>query len=228
MLEETPFFLDWINLVFNHAEGDEAWYWNISKDPSIPSKPFIEYTTKLFQNAAELLAPFSDRQVSYGLTFLTNNIVSDQIFGLKDSTVPVLLRLQMLDGIFDLNRDCFNGRCNPHLSHLDRSETARHVSPLNMTCYMWWDTFVIWPNHDEPSMLPLADGCLQVMVKCLSLSNIAVLEGALHGLGHFQMGYEKEVPEIIGHFLKSRSDLPAALRSYANHAATGRHPLAIA
>jgi hypothetical protein len=221
MLEETPSFPDWIDLVFNHPEGNEAWYWNTSIDPSIPSKPFIDYTTRLFQNTAELLARFSDRQVCYGLKFLTNNIVSDQIFGLKDSSVPLQLRLQMLNGIFDLNRDCFNRRCTPHLSHLHRSESASHVSALNELCFIWWDTFIVWPDEDEASMLPLADACLRVMVKCLSLSNVAVLEGALHGLGHFHMGYEKEVPEIIRNFLKSRPDLPEALRAYANHAATG-------
>jgi hypothetical protein len=221
MLESPPPFDAWIDLIFNHPVTEEAWYWDDSKDPTIPSEPFIDYATKLFRNSGALLARFSDGQVRYGLEFLISNSASNQIFALTDQIVPLVKRIEFLDAIFDLNRDCFEPRCTSHLPHLDYSETPTHVSPLNTICYMWWDIFIIWPNPKDPAMTPLADASLRVMEKCLSLSNIAVLEGALHGLGHFKFGYEKEVQDIINHFLKTHPELPIALRDYANDAATG-------
>jgi hypothetical protein len=44
--------------------------------------------------------------------------------------------------------------------------------------------------------------------------SIACREGALHGLGHWQMDYPRQVGEIIDRFSMTRPELPAELQQY--------------
>src|SRR6185295_87095 len=96
------------------------------------------------------------------------------------------------------------------------------VSPLNHICYMWWDVFIISGNSEDDGMRPLNEACLAVMEQCLALSNVAVLEGALHGLGHFVNGYPEQCREAIDRFVAERgSELPPQLHRYGMAARTG-------
>ncbi|HEX7858725.1 MAG TPA: hypothetical protein VF773_00200 [Verrucomicrobiae bacterium] len=217
-------FDEWIKFVFDRPVANPAWYWHdeeFDSTPDLEPARFIDYGTRLFNNSAELLKPFSDAQINDGLYLLISNNCSDQIFAIKNQNTPLEARLDFLNGIFALNRDCFDPRCTPHLSHLDRSETPAHVSRLNSICYMWWDIFIIFGDRDDKSLEPLNKMCLSVMDRSLTLSNIAVLEGALHGLGHFANYYKETSANIIDRFLHSSRTLPEPLLNYARGARTG-------
>jgi hypothetical protein len=210
-------FEDWIKLIFDHpVDSNREWYWEIDANVAPVDAPtFIKYTAQLFLASGELLKTYSDAQVNQGLNVLISNGVSDNIFALQNKSIPLEQRTAFLNAIFDLNEQCFQARCTPHLSHLDRTETPPHVSCLNMICYMWWDVFVT-PGG------ALNDACISVMEKCLRLTNPAVLEGALHGLGHWSLDYPERCEAIIDEFLKSRAnDFSRELRAYASAARTG-------
>ena len=217
MRTEIPFD-HWLKLIFDH-EIDERlpeWYFQPDAETEPVDPPtYIKYSTTLFRNSVELLRPYSDLQIDQGLNVLISNSASNNIFALQDKTILLEDRLAFINAIFDLNQQTFETRCTPHLSHLDRHSTPPEVSPLNMICYMWWDIFIT-PGRE------LNDACLSVMENCLQLTNPAVLEGALHGLGHWTRSYPKRCEQAIDTFLKKRAkQLSQALRTYAMAAATG-------
>jgi hypothetical protein len=217
-------FEDWVRYVFDRPVTQPQWWFQddvelVNLKPAV----FIEYCTKLFRESGKRLAGYPDGQVNDGLYYIISPGASDEIFALKDASVPFEAKVEFLKVIFILYGDCFEPRCTPHLSHLDHVSkgTLVHVSPLNSICYMWWDIFVIYGERKDPSVEPLNRACLAVMEKTLTLSNIATLEGALHGLGHFGIYYKEECERIIDEFSARRKDISEELRRYALAAGSG-------
>ncbi|HUS34992.1 MAG TPA: hypothetical protein VM680_06535 [Verrucomicrobiae bacterium] len=223
-MKDAVSFHDWIKIIFDHPIDDHcAWYFELDAnvDP-VDGPTFIQYTTELFRASAEFLRPYSDAQVNQGLNVLISNGISNSIFALKDEAILIERRTAFLRAIFDLNRECFEPRCTPHLSHRDRDATPSDVSALNAICYMWWDIFIIYGATDDPPTIPLHDACLWVMENSLQLSNPAVLEGALHGLGHWTLYQPQRCEKIIDDFLRTHAkNLSPELQAYASAARTG-------
>jgi hypothetical protein len=86
---------------------------------------------------------------------------------------------------------------------------------------MWWDIFIIYGARDDLDVDPLNLACLEVMEKSITLSNIAVQEGALHGLGHFEPYYPDVCHPIIERFLKLDPTRDPGLQEYALNALSG-------
>lgn len=59
------------------------------------------------------------------------------------------------------------------------------------------------------------------MERCLALTHQACLEGALHGLGHWQSIYPERVGAVVDRFLRERNDLRPELVCYARRARDG-------
>lgn len=223
-MPEEITFENWLKYLFDRPVTDPEWYWEIDDQLSLPPHLFIEFGTRMLLGSGLLLNPYSDGQVRQGLYPLISNLLWNDIYALHDATIPLQNRLSFLNAIVNLNQDCFEPRCTPHLSHLDRDQTPDHVSPLNGSCFMWWDIFILWGNRDDPAHDPLNRACLQVMEQSLALPNIAVQEGALHGLGHFAGGYPDEVRKIIESFLNRSPALAPQLLAYATRAIRGDVP----
>jgi hypothetical protein len=217
---ESISFDEWVRQVFDHPVKERAWYWD-EEIMEAPPRQFISFGTKLFRNSQTHLNPFSDAQVNAGLHLILSNNASAQIFALKEESIPIEERLGFLDALFDLTRDTFGVRCTPHLSHLDRQHAPNSVSPLNDICYMLWDIFIIYGDREDPKVDLLNRSCLHVVKRSLALKNIAVIEGALHGLGHFCLRYPNEAETAIDHFLESNPRIPSELLSYAKAARAG-------
>jgi hypothetical protein len=210
-------FEEWVKFVFDRpTDHGNGWYFDIDVETEpVPPPTYVDFTTRLFQESGVLLRPFSDAQVDLGLNFLVSNHASNNIFALQNETIPIAKRIEFVRAILDLNRQCFETRCTPHLSHLDRQTTPDHVNRLNMICYMWWDTFIA-PGRE------LNEACLWVMENSLQLSNPAVIEGALHGLGHWTSHYPDRCAAIIENFLETRAiKFSEELHAYATWAQSG-------
>lgn len=56
-------FEDWVRRVFDHPVTREAWYWEIDSDSfELDPKQLVAYSTQLFKESADVLAPFTDEQ----------------------------------------------------------------------------------------------------------------------------------------------------------------------
>jgi len=210
-------FEDWVEAIFHHEEmnwwfEDEFWIPGMEQPP-------IAYLARLFENAGEVLAPYSDVQLKQGLWFVASNGASDYMFALLDTEIAWEARQRAVRGMIALYEQVFMPRCTPHLGHLDDGEQG--ASPLNMTCYMWWDILPISGRPANPDQRALDDEILFVMHQTLGLDSMACQESALHGLGHWHSAYPKRVEAMIDGFLANHADADTDLITYAKAARKG-------
>jgi hypothetical protein len=70
---ENLSFEQWLAYVFDHPieEHKNAWYWDIDRDwwNETPAET-IQFLTQAFENAAEVLEPYSDAQLNQGMWFM--------------------------------------------------------------------------------------------------------------------------------------------------------------
>jgi hypothetical protein len=59
------------------------------------------------------------------------------------------------------------------------------------------------------------------MARILGLKSLACQESALHGLGHWQRGHDRQVSAIIDSFLAANPEIDTRLIGYANSARCG-------
>jgi hypothetical protein len=213
-------FEGWVGHVFDHPVNEltNAWYWDTGRDWWEEDTPdAMAHMTRAFENAAEVLEPYSDSQLNQGLWFLASNACSSHMFALMNETIPWSARQRCIQSFHQLYEQCFARRCSPHLSHIDEPG----ASPLNMVCYMWWDINPLYAKPDDTVRRQLAETVLQVMESTLYLDSIACRESALHGLGHWQHAYSERVGQIIDRFSMTRPALPERLEAYMKAAYTG-------
>ena len=223
-------FEQWVTYVFDHPVGgpdaslwhldddDESEWWNASRQPEVT----VAYLTNLFENAASVLAPFSDAQVKEGLWFLLDSGYSAAMFELLNRGVALSERTRCISSIYTLFERFFAPRCASHLSHLDRAGKSTDEHPLNDVCYMWWDIAPVCGCSQGLDRAELDAACLEVMRMTLDLDSDACRESALHGLGHCYFEHPTQVKAIIDRFLDHHPDLRAELRAYAWAARAGR------
>jgi len=213
-------FDDWIKYVFDHPvhPQKQAWYFDLDApmwDEQAAPQRTINYITQLFENAAEVCAPYSDEQLNQGFWFLLSNGASNHMFTLKDDRVPIPDRENCIHAMVAVFEQLFAVRCSPHLSHTLRAYDP-DVNPLNGVCYMWWDIIPIGASSTHNW---LNSTCLDVMEHTLQLKSIACQESALHGLGHWGSADRKRVEGIIDHFLAKHPKTP--LYDYAQATSSG-------
>lgn len=102
---------------------------------------------------------------------------SDFILALKSPEVSLVKRIEIIQNIFHLYLDCFAKRCTETLSHLDEEG-----SPLNSSCYMFWDISFLACFKDASDNRQMQDAALDVLQKILTIKHRACQESALHVL----------------------------------------------
>ena len=197
-------------------------YWNTEAlGPLQPSADQLEVISRIFENSAAVLAPYTDAQLNQGFLFLTG-AESLALRGLADDAIAWDVRNRCIRSFAVLFRDLFMARCAPLLSHLRRGAPEDcEASPLNTTCYMWWD-FDCWTARPADSAHRKVDAAyLDVMRRTLALPHDACRESALHGRGHWHRAYPEETDRIIDEFLVRSPDIQEQLSRYAQAARTG-------
>jgi hypothetical protein len=212
-------FQEWIE----HAFGREVrfqqspWYFDPHRDWWDPSpRQAIVHFTMLFENPQPLLEDFADSQVAQGLTYLLDTMACGDNGWFSSPTVPLVERVRCVNAIGSFFDKLFKPRCTAHLSHLSGAEAG----PLNVVCYMWWDTFPSLALAEDISLPILHDATITTMERILHLDSIACQESALHGLGHWQREHEERISGIIDKFCESPSIDPQLL-AYAKSARCG-------
>ncbi len=207
-------FEDWLKAIFAHPVSNLLSAMDIVLDEP-DDEVGIKYLTKLFSEP-EWLEQYLPAQVNCGLGFIIDPGCSNHMFALYNSSIPLEERLNCLNSIEILFEKYFAKHCTEHLSHLD--EEGR--SEVNRVCYMWWDIVPLYGHPEEAKKRVLDAPILEIMKKTLSLDSLACQESALHGLGHWQMYYPKEVEEIIDSYLQT-PPRNANLQTYAQSARKG-------
>ncbi len=225
----------WINQIFNRKVKNEfelawsaGWYWEMDKLSGLEK---VRLLVETFQNTERDLSRFSKQQVALGLNLLTGE-AEDTLCCIYDVDVPAADRLEVVNSIFSLFRDCIAKRC--------RDVFVEDLSdPLANYGYMFWDASQIHvggfhQNPADPAKQALIDATFGVLEKTLAIPHTVCQQAALHGLGHTLMGgevicrepfetaYSKRVETIIDDFLATDTIPDERLRKYALQARTGR------
>lgn len=218
----------WVDYVFDHPVSDPVWHWAPDAEClALEPEREAELYAETFERSEELLQRFSSAQVAQGLDYLTSNACSSHMYALLDPSVLESTRLRVVRSFVPLFETTMRRRCSEHLLHLDEPG----ADPLNAACYMWWDRLPFCPSHpaDEDPRLggdpalqaSFDEETLRVLARILDIPHDACKESALHGLGHWHLGYPDEVATIIDRFLLSSSALREDLRVYADAARLG-------
>ena len=212
-------FAEWVTYVFDNAADEDGVFAGSSFPPwDAPRAVSLAYLTRLFEDPAPALAPYSDAQINAGLWHIVSG-PSDHVDALFDRALPLAARLRAVRAIATLHDALFAVRCTPHLSHLRRLSPG--TGALNGVCYMWWDLLPYHPRPQDPARSPFDVACLDVMRHALALPHPACQESALHGLSHWMGAVPREAGAIVDGFLQRMGDAPEALQEYARWARSG-------
>ena len=160
---------------------------------------------------------YSDSQIAQGLTYLVSTRATGDNGWFYSTDVAIEDRVRCVEAVASLFAQLFVPRSTPHLSHLSETEAGS----LNGVCYMWWDGFPCLALASDPNLPRMQETALRTMARILGFKSIACQESALHGLGHWQRGHDRQVSAIIDGFLEANPDLDTRLVSYANAARCG-------
>ena len=80
---------------------------------------------------------------------------------------------------------------------------------------MFWDIIPLHGRPDGPAYAELDRSLLMVMTEILAMNSDACRESALHGLGHWQPSYPKEVEQIVDSFIAANPTIRPELLRYA-------------
>jgi len=212
-------FENWVKGIFDWPEGPEPWYYDINNQmPEIAPALSVQFLRKLFIGSKDLLGKYSNMQVRWGLWYIIDSGHSSEIISLFDKTIPLQEKLETIDSIYLLYKNCFLERCASSLSHLRESEE----NALNVLCYMWWDVAPLPATAGKIDNKEIDAACLEVMRRALLLDNDACRESALHGLGHAKIYYPAEVEKIADGFISANPGMRKDLLLYAQAAREGR------
>ncbi len=211
---------DWLEHAFGHEVRIQqaAWFFDHDCDWWDPEPAVVvPYLTKLFEHPEPALRWYSDSQIAQGLTYLVSTNATGDNGWLYSTEVPIVDRVRCVEAVASLFAQLFVPRCTPHLSHLSETEAGS----LNGVCHMWWDGFPCLALAGDPNLPKMQETALRTMARILSFNSLACQESALHGLGHWQRGHDRQVSAIIDGFLEANPDLDTRLVSYANAARCG-------
>ncbi len=208
----------WVAWIFDRPVAKNRWWHAVDEKDwlNVPNAIIVDHIGELFETSLHSLASYSDSQIAQGLEFIVGH-GSEYMFLLADDRIAWPRRERCVRSCSGLYRDLFARRCSSHLSHRDE----RGAHPLNGICYMLWDMIPIGPEPTLGHRSRLDSVLLDVMIGALQLCSDPCRESALHGLGHWQLGYPEEVEAAIDSFLHTSKRLRPELRHYAENAKRG-------
>jgi hypothetical protein len=158
-----------------------------------------------------------DAELNMGLTYLISPGLGEHMLCLDDPSVPIATRVRCVRSCETLFRQLLLPRCSPHLSHRDEPG----ASPLNLVCYMWWDTMPVYGGSHPQDRHALHQAALETMGAILQMGSVACQESALHGLGHWHSNFPEQVEDLVDAFIRSHANARPDLLAYARSARCG-------
>jgi uncharacterized protein YuzB (UPF0349 family) len=202
---EIRSFEEWISYIFDHPVTDPAWHWDVDTEwnEDEHNAEVIAYMTELFENAGEVLKPYSNAQLNQGFWFLACNSCSNHMYALLDEAIPWPQRKRCIQAMEQLFRQCFAQRCSPHAFPEDLDGDPE-VDVLNDTCYRWFDIIPIHGRPDEITRQHVDDAFLETIERILYIENDACRESGLHGMDLWSLYYPLRVKDALERFVSQK------------------------
>lgn len=209
----------YLDALFDHDEAQGEWYWRdlATETPwsliHMQQEEWIvvEVLDRAFSDFDRYLGRFTAWQIATGINYVFNNSCSGFAFAVMHPGSSVERRVAMVGGLRVIFDRVFARHCAPALLHLNK------LPEINGICYMFWEVTPIM-NLEFPAIRRAAYGVLE---HCLHSTNIAVVESALHGLGH-EAHADPTAVAIIDGYIARATKAPPELLAYAHAARSGR------
>ncbi|HUB86480.1 MAG TPA: hypothetical protein VMB22_01205 [Verrucomicrobiae bacterium] len=208
-------YQEWLKHIFDHEVGVKKPQWYFGEDAPVfeaSDDEMTELISQTFRNAGKDLIKYNDAQVDQGIWYFVSMSGANFLHSLESPEVLLKRRLEAIQNIFHLYSDCFAKRCAETLGHL-----SEEGSPLNSSCYMFWDISPLTVNKTQE----IQDIVLDVLEKILTIEHRACRESALHGLSEMFFSRREDAQKIIDDFL-GKTKLDEKLLTYARDAREGR------
>ena len=150
------------------------------------------------------------------MKLLLDPVFSTTCHLIRTASVAGSRKASAVAAMSNLYDDVLAKRCAPVLGHL--SEIGGEPA-LSFICYMMWDVCPLAHNWGFGAAGPIADAVVGVLERALESDNDAVVESALHGLGHLER--RGACREIVERYLLLHPQARSELRAYAEAAASG-------
>lgn len=208
----------YLNDLFGHDEAAGKWYWRDWSAEVLPAFGrmhqedwvVVEVLSRAFGDFDRHLARFTPWQLATGVYYAFNNSMSNFAYAVRDPRSPIERRVAMVANLSTIFDRVFEPHCVPVLAHLHKT------TEINSICFMFWDeTPVI--QRDIPG---IPEAAYSVLEHCLHSTNIAVVESALHGLGH-EARADPTAVAIIDGYIARATEAPPELLAYAHAARIG-------
>ncbi len=218
----SPCYPEWLEFYFGRlSDKDDPWQNEWEFD--VPHEELPGLFAHMLENAAQQLAPFSNRQIAMGLEALFMPDHSDISFLVSDKAICDQPKDRLARALKPFYTDFLANRCAHGLGHLD--ENSDH--PLGYFLYMLWDVSALGDRlidlqtgHNGNSILVETFGEILLHTP----ANPACLESILHGLGHMVLIHPKharQINRVIDSLLIKHPGLRPELIEYAQLAKTG-------
>jgi hypothetical protein len=205
-------FRKFVEFLFDRPENEPAWYHDEGfVPPDLTAQTAVLHTLQLFRNIRIYASEFTEVQLCSGLNYLINPSCGDHCYTFLDASVLESDRAASLAAMYEVFHGVFQERCSDALS----SVASPSIRLYNGICYMWWDVF---PRHGISPPQTTDHVILDTLTKILALDSKACKESALHGFGHWHVGYPELVENAID---RNKSKIPLELKQYAVRARTG-------
>jgi hypothetical protein len=209
-MSQHPSFEQWLELFFVRSQ-------HFSHEEELPPAVAVEYITRLFENAREILGRFPEDRVAQGVREIVAN-GSEYRWALADESIPWVARQRCARSMVCLFEQYFAPRCKPLYPAPQRQDNE-----LDDACFMWWDTYPSVGDSSSDQVIARVDReLLGVIISILGIDSQACWESALHGFGHWQVHHPEEVATAIDAFLAKHPDLHPKLKEYAIRARGGQ------
>ncbi len=220
LTEPPPRYPEWIDFCFGRLQrlggaadpSDAAVVAGVFQASDAEIVDLFEVTMR--RSGADLAA-YPDHVLGGGLAIILDSSLSEISQAIRRAPVAKERKVNAIGAMKALYDDVLTPRAQPRLGHLGETGHDR----LSSICYMLWDVtgLVYWEERDEGDAVPQA--VLDVLEHALGSSNDAVIESALHGIGHLASPLRRA--EIIGQMLERRPTLRPELRKYAEACSLG-------
>jgi hypothetical protein len=211
----------YLDALFDHDEAQGQWYWrDLGSEALQPLTHMqqeewvvVEVLDRAFSDFDRFLARFTPWQLATGINYVFNNSLSSFAFAVMHPGTPLERRVAMVGRLRVIFDRVFERHCVPSLAHLSK------LPDVNGICYMFWEVTPIM-NLDFPAITEAAYGVIE---HCLASSNVAVVESALHGLGH-RVRADAKAARMIDQYIRQADSARPELLAYARAAQVGAVP----
>lgn len=179
---------------------------------ALPPAQALAYITRALADD-HIHARYNRRQLGNGLSVLFENTCSNTVFCFLEGTTEDE-RVAGIRALRDLYRNFFARYCREPVDDIGN----RFGDRLDYLCYMFRDTFVVYPGNAPPRVI---DAAIDVMAESLRSDCEACQVSALHGLGHW-VAYRPDAKAVVERFLATApKGMNPVVKRYAEEAGRG-------